>query len=209
MALTETKSGETIHSNPLVHQHGSAIKRIGSGKPCSIVRQTQWIYPLITHHCWWLRSGENVRRFHQLGTPSQDVFWSLFYHCPQCFVRVGWGVGRGVLTFLAFAFLHTCGMLRCTCTHAGCYARKSSLALAHMQDVTLGDLSCTCTHAGCYARKSSLALAHMQDVTLGDLSCTCTHAGCYARKPSLALAHMWDVALGDPLLHLHTCGMLR
>ena len=115
-------------------------------------------------------------------------------------------------------------MLRCTCTHAGCYARKSSLALAHMQDVTLGDLSCTCTHAGCYARKSSLALAHMQDVTLGDLSCTCTHAGCYARKifsctcthvgccarrSPLALAHNVGCYARRSFLHMHTCGMLR
>ena len=64
--------------------------------------------------CWWLRSGENAR-FHQLGTPSRDVFWSLFYHRPQCFVRVGWGSEGGVLTFLAFAFLHK---------YAGCYAES-------------------------------------------------------------------------------------
>ena len=41
--------------------------------------------------------------------------------------------------------LHTYGMLReqfflGTCTHAGCYASRSPLALARMRDVTLADL---------------------------------------------------------------------
>lgn len=45
-----------------------------------------WSWKCFVRLCWWLRTDENVR-FHHGGTPSQDVFRSLLYHCPQCFVR--------------------------------------------------------------------------------------------------------------------------
>ena len=66
-----------------------------------------------THHNYFVGGSELIKnaRFHHCETPSQDVFRSLLYHCPQCFGR-GVGGRGGVLTFSAFTFLHTCGMLR-------------------------------------------------------------------------------------------------
>ena len=55
--------------------------------------------------------------------------------------------------------LHTCRLLRYQIfcgTRTRCYASRSSLALAHMQDVTLADLL--------------LALARLHNVTLADLA---------------------------------------
>ena len=148
---------------------------------------------------------------------------------------------------------HTCVMLHypffsCIRTHAGCCTRTSSLALAHMRDVTyvLKSFLALAHMQRFYTTRSSLALAHMCDVTLRDLllhlhtcrmlrqqifSDTCTQAGCYARRvpanickysfqtahmqdvtassSSLELAHMQGATLADPVLHLHTCRMLR
>ena len=75
------------------------------------------------------------------------------------------------------------------------------------------------THGGCYACRSSPALAHMQDVTVADLllhlhtcgmlheqifSGTCGHMlGSCASRSSPALAHMRVAMLADLLLHLH------
>ena len=143
----------------------------------------------------WCVGGSDLVKTRVFTTSEPQVF----YHCPQCFVRVGWGVG-GIKVLGLCILTHI--------THAGCYASRSVLAHEHMRDVTLADLllhlhTCgmlryqifcgTCTH--CYASRSSLALAHMQDVTLADLL--------------LALARLRNVTLADLLLHLPTWGMLR
>ena len=80
--------------------------------------------------CWWLRTGQNAP-VDQFGTPPNYVLWANISHCPQCFVgEVGrWG-GNNVQLLCVL----------CILCHAGCYARRSSLALAQMRDVTLGDL---------------------------------------------------------------------
>ena len=160
------------------------------------------------------------------------------------------GIQRGTLTSLLHCHFDTLchdstyvmlrsGIYSCTWTHTSCYARGSTLALAHMCHATLWDLllhlhtyvmlrsgiySCTCTHMSCYALGSSLALGHIRHATLWDLllhldtyvmlrsgiySCTCTHMSCYVLGSTLALAHICHATLWDLLLHLHTYVMLR
>ena len=83
--------------------------------------------------------------------------FSSFFSSRARFSGLGWG-GVGMLTFLALAhmfyatpLLHTCSMLRHSCTHVRCYA-----TLAHMFDATSLLHTCSmlrhsCTHVRCYA----------------------------------------------------------